>query len=42
MESVFKFKKLAYNFTNAETNNRTNVNSVKYRAEAINSLGAKI
>ena len=42
MESVFKFKNLAYNFRNAETINRTNVNSVKYRAEAINSLGAKI
>ena len=42
MENVSKFKNLAYNFRHAETLNRTNVNSVKYRAETINSLGGKI
>ena len=30
MEDVFKFKNLIYNFRNAETGNRSNVNSVKY------------
>ena len=29
MEDVFKFKNLTYNFRNAETLNRSNVNSVK-------------
>ena len=42
MEDVFKFKNLAYNFRNAETLNRSNVNSVKYGPEPITSLGAKI
>ena len=42
MEDVFKFKNLTYNFQNAETLNRSNVNSVKYRTETITSLGAKI
>ena len=42
MEDVFKFKNLTYNFQNAETLNRSNVNSVKYRTKTITSLGAKI
>ena len=42
MEDVFKFENLAYNFRNAETLNRSNVNSVKYGTETITSLGAKI
>ena len=42
MEDVFKFKNLTYNFRNAETLNRSSVNSVKYGAETITSLGAKI
>ena len=42
MEDVFKFKNLTYNFRNAETFNRSNVNSVKYGTETITSLGAKI
>ena len=42
MEDVFKFKNLAHNFQNADTLNRSNVNSVKYGTEAITSLGAKI
>ena len=42
MEDVFKFRNLTYNFRNAETLNRSNVNSVKYGAETITSLGAKI
>ena len=42
MEDVFKFKNLTYNFRNAETLNRSNVNSVKYGTETITSLGAKI
>ena len=42
MEDVFKLKNLAYNFRNAGTLNRSNVNSVKYRTETITSLGAKI
>ena len=42
MEDVFKFKNLAYNFWNAGTLNRNNVNSVKYGTETITSLGAKI
>ena len=29
MEDVFKFKNLTYNFRNAETLNRSNVNSVQ-------------
>ena len=40
MEDLFKFKNLVYNFRNAETLNSSNVNSVKYGTEAINSLGA--
>ena len=42
MEDVFKFKNLAYNFQNAKTLNRSNVNSAKYGNETITSLGAKI
>ena len=42
IENVFKFKNLAYNFRNAETLNRSNVNSVKCGPEPINSLCAKI
>ena len=42
MEDVFKFKNLAYNFRNAETLNRSNLNSVKYGTETVTSLGAKI
>ena len=42
MEDVFKFKNLTYNFRNAETLNRSNVNSVKYGTEIITSLSAKI
>ena len=42
MEDVFKFKSLTYNFRNAETLNRSNVNSVKYGTETITSLGGKI
>ena len=42
MEDVFKLKNLTYNFRNAETLNRRNVNSVKYGTETIPSLGAKI
>ena len=42
MEDVFKLKNLTYNFRNAETLNRRNVNSVKYGTETITSLGAKI
>ena len=36
------FKYLAYTFRNAETLNRSNVNSVKYETEKITSLVAKI
>ena len=42
MEDVFNFKKLAYNFRNTKTLNRSNVSSVKYGTETITSLGAKI
>ena len=43
MEDVFKFKNLTYNFLNAETLNRNNVNSVKYeKTEKTTSLSAKI
>ena len=42
MEDVFKFKNLTYNFRNAETLNRSNVNSVNYGTETMTSLGAKI
>ena len=42
MEDVFKFKNLPYNFRNAETFNRSNVNSVKFGTETITSLSAKI
>ena len=42
MEDVFKFKNLTYNFRNAETLNRSNVNSVKYGTETITSFGVKI
>ena len=42
MEDVFKFKNLAHNFQNAETLNRSNVNSVKYGTETITFLGVKI
>ena len=41
-EDVFNFKNLAYNFRNAEILNRSNDSSVKYGAETIFSLGAKI
>ena len=42
MQDVFNFKNLAYDFRNAQTLNRSNVSSVKYGAETITSLGAKI
>ena len=42
MKDVFKFKNLKHNFWNAETLNRSNVNSIKYETEAITSLSAKI
>ena len=42
MEDVFKFKNLIYNFRNAETLNRSNVNFVNYGTETMTSLGAKI
>ena len=42
MEDVFELKNLTYDFRNAETLNRSNVNSVKYGTETITSLGAKI
>ena len=42
MEDVFELKNLTYNFRNAETLNRSNVNSVKYGTETITSLSAKI
>ena len=42
MDDIFKFKNLIYNFRNAETLNRSNVNSVKYEIETITSLIAKI
>ena len=41
-EDVFKFKNLNYNFRNAETLIKSNVNSIKYGTETITSLGAKI
>ena len=41
MEDLFKFKNLTYNFRNAETLNRNNVNSVKYGTETITSLSAE-
>ena len=41
MEDVFKFKNLTYNFWNAETLNRSNLNFVKYGTETITFLGAK-
>ena len=42
MEDVFKLKNLIFNFRNAETLSRRNVNSVKYGTETITSLSAKI
>ena len=42
IEDVFKFKNLTYNFRNAETHNRSKVNSNKYKTEGITFLGAKI
>ena len=39
MEDVFKFNNLMYYFRNAETLNRSNVNSVKYGTETITSFG---
>ena len=42
MVGVIKFNNLPYNFRNAETLNKSNVNSVKYRTETIASLSAKI
>ena len=42
MEDIFKFKNLTYNFRNAETVIRSNVDSVKYGTETITSFGAKI
>ena len=42
MENVLKFKNLTYDFRNAETLNRSNVNSVKYGTETSTSLGAQI
>ena len=41
MEDVSKFKSLAYIYRNAETLNRSNVNSVKYGTETITFFGAK-
>ena len=38
MEDVFKFKNLTHNFRNAETLNRSNVNSIKYGTETITSF----
>ena len=42
MEDVFKFKHLTNNFQNAETLNRSNVNSHKYRTETNTSSGGNI
>ena len=42
MEDVFKLKNLTYNLRNAETLNRSNVNSIKCGTEIITPLGAKI
>ena len=42
LNPVIMFKYLAYTFRNAETLNRSNVNSVKYETEKITSLVAKI
>ena len=42
IEYVFKANNLTYNFPNAKSVNRSNVNSVKYGAETITSLSAKI
>ena len=42
MEDVFKLKNSIYNFRNAETLSRRNVNSVEYGTETITSLSAKI
>ena len=42
IEDVFAFKNLTYNFRNAETLTKSNVNSVKYGTETITSLSAKI
>ena len=39
MEDVFKFKNLTDSFRNAETLNRSNMNSVKYVTETITSFG---
>ena len=41
-EDVFNLKKLAYNFWDAETLNRSNVSSVKYGTETITFLGDKV
>ena len=42
MEDIFKFKHLTNNFQNAETLNRSNVNSHKYRTETNTSSGGNI
>ena len=42
IEDVFKFENLTYNFQNAETLDRSNVNSAYRGSETITSLGAKI
>ena len=42
IEDIFEFKNLTYNFRNAETLTKSNVNSVKYGTETITSLSAKI
>ena len=42
IEDVFEFKNLTYNFRNAETLTKSNVNFVKYGTETITSLSAKI
>ena len=42
MEDIFKIKNLAYNFCNAKTLNKSNVNSVKYGTETITCWSAKI
>ena len=41
MKDVFKFKNLTYLFRNAESRNRSTVNSVKYGTKTITSLSAK-
>ena len=42
MEDAFKFRKLTYNFRNAKTLNRSNINPVKYGTETVTSVGAEM